>query len=69
MPDEMNSIMLKQIADIEQRDESQVLAELAGELIEYMIYTVETYDRRQKKTIHRVRLSSAANVRLPGTRC
>jgi len=59
MLDEMNSIMLKQIAEIEQRDESQVLAELAGEQIEEMIYTVETYDRRQRKKIKRARLSWA----------
>uniref|UniRef100_A0A6M3LYY6 Uncharacterized protein n=1 Tax=viral metagenome TaxID=1070528 RepID=A0A6M3LYY6_9ZZZZ len=59
MSGEMDSIMLKQIAEIEKRDESQVMAELAGELIEDMIYTVETYDRRQKRKVRRVRLSWA----------
>jgi len=60
--------MLKQIADIEQRDESQVLAELAGELVEDMIYTVETYDRRQKKTIRRARLSWAGTKEVARSR-
>ena len=59
MPDEMDSVMLKQIAEIEQKDEAQVLAELAGELIEEMIYTVEVYDRRRKQKVEKVRLSWA----------
>jgi len=59
MPDTMDSVMLKQIAEIEQRDESQILAELAGELIEEMIYTVEVYDRRKKQMVQKVRLSWA----------
>jgi len=68
MSDEMDSIILKQIADIEKRDESQVLAELAGELIEDMIYTVETYDRRQKRTIRRARLSWAGTKEVARSR-
>ena len=59
MHNEMSSVMLKQIAEIEQRDESQVLAELSGELIEEMIYTIEVYDRRKKKAVRKVRLSWA----------
>ena len=59
MPDEMSDFMLKQIAEIEQKDEAQVLAELAGELVEEMIYIVKTYDRKQKKDIRRARLSWA----------
>ena len=56
MPDTMDSVMLKQIAEIEQKDEAQVLAELAGELISEMIYTVEIYDRRAKKKVQKARL-------------
>ena len=68
MEDEMHSVMLKQIAEIEQRDESQVLAELAGELIEDMIYVVETYDRRQKKNIRKTRLSWAGTKEVARSR-
>lgn len=68
MPDEMSSVMLKQIAEIEQRDESQVLAELAGELVEDMIYTVAVYDRRHKKTIQKVRLSWAGTKEVARSR-
>lgn len=68
MPDNMDSIMLRQIAEIEQKDESQVLAELAGELIEEMIYIVETYDRRQKKTIRKARLSWAGTKEVARSR-
>lgn len=68
MPDEMDNVILKQIAEIEQKDESQVLAELAGELIEEMIYTVEVYDRRQKKTVRKVRLSWAGTKEVARSR-
>ena len=68
MPDEITSLMLKQIADIEQRDEAQVLAELAGELIEDMIYTVEVYDRRKKQTVQKARLSWAGTKEVARSR-
>jgi len=68
MVDEMNSIILKQIAEIEQKDETQVLAELAGELIEDMIYTVEVYDRKQKKTVSKARLSWAGTKEVARSR-
>ncbi len=68
MPDEMSSVMLKQIAEIEQRDETQILAELSGELIEEMIYTVEVYDRRKKKTVRKVRLSWAGTKEVARSR-
>jgi len=68
MPDEVGSVMLKQIAEIEQRDESQVLAELAGELLEEMIYTVEVYDRRRKKTVRKARLSWAGTKEVARSR-
>lgn len=38
--DEVTSIMLSQIKEIEERDEAQVLAELAGETIEDYIYEI-----------------------------
>ncbi|MBA7585858.1 hypothetical protein ES708_27848 [subsurface metagenome] len=65
---EIDSFMLKQIAEIEQRDESQVLAELAGELIEDMIYTVEVYDRKQKQKVHKARLSWAGTKEVARSR-
>jgi len=68
MPGEMDSVMLKQIADIEQRDESQILAELAGELIEEMIYTVEVYDRRRKQKVLKPRLSWAGTKEVARSR-
>lgn len=68
MPDEMTLAMLKQIAEIEQRDESQILAELAGELLEEMIYSVEVYDRRRKKKVQKVRLSWAGTKEVARSR-
>jgi len=68
MPDGMDSVMLKQIAEIEQKDEAQVLAELAGELIEVMIYTVEVYDRRRKQKVEKVRLSWAGTKEVARSR-
>ncbi len=55
----IDSMMLKQIAEVEQKDESQVLAELAGELISEMIYTAETYDRKARRKVSKARLSWA----------
>lgn len=68
MPDEMDSFMLRQIAEIEQKDEAQVLAELAGELVEDMIYTIEAYDRRKKQTVQKVRLSWAGTKEVARSR-
>jgi len=68
MPDYMESIILKQIAEIEQKDEDQVLAELAGELIEEMIYTVEVYDRRRKEMARKARLSWAGTKEVARSR-
>ena len=68
MPDEVENVMLKQIAEIEQKDEAQVLAELAGELIGEMIYTVEVYDRRQKRTVQKARLSWAGTKEVARSR-
>jgi len=68
MPDTIDSVMLKQIAEIEQKDEAQVLAELAGELISEMIYTVEIYDRRAKKKVQKARLSWAGTKEVARSR-
>jgi len=68
MADDMSSFMLRQIAEIEQKDEAQVLAELAGEQILEMIYTVETYDRRAKKKIRKARLSWAGTKEVARSR-
>ncbi|MBA7648706.1 hypothetical protein ES703_56494 [subsurface metagenome] len=68
MPDDMDKVMLKQIAEIEQKDEAQVLAELAGELIEEMIYTVEVYDRRRKEMVQKARLSWAGTKEVARSR-
>ncbi|MBA7625033.1 hypothetical protein ES703_32454 [subsurface metagenome] len=64
----VENVMLKQIAEIEQKDEAQVLAELAGELISEMIYTVEVYDRRAKKTVKKARLSWAGTKEVARSR-
>jgi len=68
MHNEMENVMLKQIAEIEQRDETQILAELSGELLEEMIYVVEVYDRRKKKTVRKARLSWAGTKEVARSR-
>ncbi|MFC1904643.1 hypothetical protein ACFLXT_02650 [Chloroflexota bacterium] len=47
--DEVTSIMLSRIAEVEARDENQILAELAGDTISEFIYTVETAGKRTVK--------------------
>ncbi|MDD4984893.1 MAG: hypothetical protein PHQ43_03750 [Dehalococcoidales bacterium] len=62
--DEMTAAMLAQIQEIEQKDERQVLAELAGETIEEYIYETEVWDwvpqpdgKRKKQKVRKVKLS------------
>ena len=55
--DEITNIMLKQIKDIEQRDESQILADMAGEVVQDYIYEFTRYDRRLKREVRIVKLS------------
>lgn len=55
--DNIDSIMLQQIKEIDARDESQIMAELAGETLSEYFYEVVRYDRRQKKNIRKVKLS------------
>ena len=62
--DEMTAAMLAQIQEVEQKDERQVLAELAGETIEEYIYEIEAWDwvpqpdgKRKKQKVRKVKLS------------
>lgn len=47
--DEITNVMLAQIKDIEERDEGQILAELAGETIDEYIYEIK--DKKGKRTV------------------
>jgi len=62
--DEMQAAMLANIKEIEQRDENQILAELAGEVIGDFIYDTEVWDwvtqpdgKRKKQKVRKVKLS------------
>jgi len=66
--DQIESLMIRQMAEIEQRDESQVLAELAGETIADMVYTIEVYDRKAKRTVQKARLSWAGTKEVARSR-
>jgi len=68
LADNIDSMMLKQIAEIEQKDETQVLAELAGEQLAEMVYTVEVYDRKARRTVTKARLSWAGTKEVARSR-
>lgn len=68
MPNGIDLLMLKQIAEVEKKDEDQVLAELAGEQLEEMIYTIEVYDRRLKRKVTKVKLSWAGTKEVARSR-
>lgn len=62
--DEITAAMLANIREIEQRDENQILAELAGETISEYIYEIEVWDwvlqpdgKKKKQKIRKVKLS------------
>jgi hypothetical protein len=62
--DEIYSAVLENIKEIDQRDEKQVLAELAGEAVAEYIYDTEVWDwttddqgKRKKKKVHKIKLS------------
>jgi len=55
--DEMTNAMLAQIQEVEQKDERQVLAELAGETIAEYIYETEVWNPKTKRKDRKVRLS------------
>jgi hypothetical protein len=62
--DEITAAMLQNIREIEDRDENQILAELAGETISEYIYETEVWDwvpgpdgKRKKQKVRKVKLS------------
>jgi len=62
--DEITAAMLQNIREIEQRDENQILAELAGETISEYIYITEVWDwvpqpdgKKKKQKVRKVKLS------------
>lgn len=62
--DEMTAAMLAQIQEIEAKDESQILAELAGETVAQYIYVTENWEwvpqpdgGRKKEKVRKVKLS------------
>jgi len=62
--DEITAAMLQNIREIEQRDENQILAELAGETISEYTYETEVWDwvtqkdgKRKKQKVRKVKLS------------
>lgn len=62
--DEITAAMLANIREIEQRDENQILAELAGDTISEYIYDTEVWDwvpgpdgKRKRQKIHKIKLS------------
>jgi len=55
--DELTSGMIAQIHDIEQKDESQVIAELAGETIEEYVYEIWRKNPQTKHRERKVKLS------------
>lgn len=57
--DEITNLMLQQIREVEEKDESQILAELAGETIGEYIYETEVKDPKAKKKVRKVKLSWA----------
>lgn len=59
MTTEISNIILQQIKEVEAKDESQIMAELAGETIKEMVYSVEIKDRKSGKAIQKHKLSWA----------
>lgn len=55
--DELTAGMVAQIHDIEQKDENQVMAELAGDTVQEYIYEIFTTDPKTKQKTRKVKLS------------
>jgi len=55
--DELTSGMVAQIHEIEQKDENQVMAELAGETVEEYVYELWVKDYKTKTKVRKVKLS------------
>ncbi len=57
MSDEITTAMLQQMQEIEQKDEGQIMAELAGQTVEEWVYEVTRYDRKKKQEVRSAKLS------------
>ena len=73
--DEIYAAVLENIKEIDQRDENQVLAELAGETVSEYIYETEVWDwetdaagNRRKKKVQKVKLSWVGTREVARTR-
>ena len=55
----LSRLVIEQIREIDARDESQIMSELAGETVQEMYYTTEIYDRKLKKNVLKSKLSWA----------
>ncbi|MDD5510792.1 MAG: hypothetical protein PHI12_08280 [Dehalococcoidales bacterium] len=55
--DEITSALLSQIRDIEQRDERQIMQELAGETIDEYYYVTKVRDPKTKRMVDKMKLS------------
>jgi len=55
--DEIKQILLEQIKEIDSRDETQVLSEIAGEMVTEMIYETTVKDRKTGKMVKKTKLS------------
>lgn len=55
----LSRVVLDQIREIDARDESQIMSELAGETVQEMFYVAEIYDRKSKKMVPKSKLSWA----------
>jgi hypothetical protein len=54
---ETTDIMLQQISEIEQKDENQIMAELAGETVKEYFYEITRYNKKLRKDERIVKLS------------
>lgn len=55
--DELTAGMVSQIHEIEQKDENQVMAELAGDTVQEYIYELSVTDPKTKQKVRKVKLS------------
>ena len=55
----LTRVVLDQIKEIDARDENQIMSELAGETVQEMFYTVDTYDKKSKQWVKKPKLSWA----------
>ena len=55
--DELTAAMVAQIHEVEQKDENQVMAELAGETVEEYVYEIMVKVPKQREKVRKVKLS------------